>query len=155
MYANVNAGHAQLFVSRRITASVLAHWQHSAKNTITDSATATPYLPRTESSFQSSCTAFVSPADGTISHIETIIDPDFAEPMLRISIFLSIFNVHVNRVPRTGRVTAVRYFRGEFLDNEEAAVHVGLLDFLHSIAADRKHIAHRRGRMVIQLWYAV
>ena len=40
MYANVNAGHAQLLVSRRITASVEAHWQHSAKNTITDSATA-------------------------------------------------------------------------------------------------------------------
>jgi phosphatidylserine decarboxylase len=60
--------------------------------------------------------AVVSPADGTISNVETINDPDFAEPMLRISIFLSIFNVHVNRVPRTGRVTAVRYFRGEFLD---------------------------------------
>jgi phosphatidylserine decarboxylase len=64
--------------------------------------------------------AVVSPADGTISHVETINDPDFAEPMLRISIFLSIFNVHVNRVPRTGRVTAVRYFRGEFLDARHA-----------------------------------
>lgn len=64
--------------------------------------------------------AVISPADGTISHIETIQDPDFAEPMLRISIFLSIFNVHVNRVPRSGRVTAVRYFRGEFLDARHA-----------------------------------
>lgn len=64
--------------------------------------------------------AVISPADGTISHVETIQDPDFVEPMLRISIFLSIFNVHVNRVPRTGRVTAVRYFRGEFLDARHA-----------------------------------
>ncbi len=35
---------------------------------------------------------------------------------LRISIFLSIFNVHVNRLPRTGTITQVRYFPGAFLD---------------------------------------
>jgi phosphatidylserine decarboxylase len=40
--------------------------------------------------------------------------------VLRISVFLSIFNVHVNRVPRTGRVTAVRYFRGAYLDARHA-----------------------------------
>src|SRR4029078_8219179 len=39
---------------------------------------------------------------------------------LRVSIFLSIFNVHVNRVPRNGRVTDVRYFRGEYLDAAHA-----------------------------------
>src|SRR3954470_22727613 len=39
MYTNVNAGHAHERVSRRITASVEAHWQHRAKNTISDSAT--------------------------------------------------------------------------------------------------------------------
>ena len=64
--------------------------------------------------------ALASPADGTVSHVETITDPDFPTPMLRISIFLSIFNVHVNRIPRTGTVTAVRYFRGEFLDARHA-----------------------------------
>jgi phosphatidylserine decarboxylase len=68
----------------------------------------------------SDSTVLVSPADGTISHVETIDDPDFPGPILRISIFLSVFNVHVNRVPRTGRVTAVRYFRGEFLDARHA-----------------------------------
>jgi phosphatidylserine decarboxylase len=35
---------------------------------------------------------------------------------LRISIFLSVFNVHVNRSPITGVVRAVRYQRGKFLD---------------------------------------
>lgn len=64
--------------------------------------------------------ALASPADGTISHVETIDDPDFAGPVVRISIFLSIFNVHVNRVPRTGAVVAVQYFRGEFLDARHA-----------------------------------
>src|SRR5215813_11418845 len=38
MYPNVNAGQSQLFVSRRMTASVEAHWQHRAKNTISDRA---------------------------------------------------------------------------------------------------------------------
>jgi phosphatidylserine decarboxylase len=42
---------------------------------------------------------------------------------LRVSIFLSIFNVHVNRQPRSGAVTQIRYFPGEYLDarNTESA----------------------------------
>ena len=66
-------------------------------------------------------TALVSPADGTISHIEEIDAPDFpGGRAFRISIFLSVFNVHVNRLPRSGRVTQVRYFRGTFLDARHA-----------------------------------
>jgi phosphatidylserine decarboxylase len=67
--------------------------------------------------------ALVSPADGTVTHVETIEEPDFG-PALRISIFLSVFNVHVNRTPRAGRVTVVRYFRGEYLDARHAECHV-------------------------------
>ena len=57
----------------------------------------------------------VSPADGTITHIEEVEEPEFGKA-LRISIFLSIFNVHVNRCPRDAEVTNVRYFPGEYLD---------------------------------------
>jgi phosphatidylserine decarboxylase len=61
--------------------------------------------------------ALVSPADGTVTDVETVADPDFPEgTALRISIFLSIFNVHVNRTPRTGKILEVRYFPGKFLD---------------------------------------
>jgi phosphatidylserine decarboxylase len=61
--------------------------------------------------------ALLSPADGTVTFVGEVLEPDFPEgKALRISIFLSIFNVHVNRVPRTGRVLALRYFRGAFLD---------------------------------------
>jgi len=61
--------------------------------------------------------ALVSPADGTVTHVEEVDDPDFpGGRALRISIFLSIFNVHVNRLPRDGRVTALRYFPGAFFD---------------------------------------
>jgi phosphatidylserine decarboxylase len=61
--------------------------------------------------------ALVSPADGTVTHVEEVEDPDFPNGRaFRISIFLSVFNVHVNRVPRTGRVLGIRYFPGSFLD---------------------------------------
>jgi phosphatidylserine decarboxylase len=61
--------------------------------------------------------ALVSPADGAVTHIEEVDEPDFpGGRALRISIFLSVFNVHVNRLPRSGRVTDIRYFPGRFLD---------------------------------------
>ena len=69
--------------------------------------------------------AVVSPADGTVTNVEEVDDPDFpGGRALRISIFLSIFNVHVNRMPRAARVTDVRYFPGAFLDarNPDSAV---------------------------------
>jgi phosphatidylserine decarboxylase len=50
--------------------------------------------------------ALLSPADGTVTHVGEVDDPDFPGGRAwRISIFLSIFNVHVNRIPRTSRVT--------------------------------------------------
>lgn len=69
--------------------------------------------------------AVVSPADGTVTHIEEVDEPDFpGGRALRISIFLSIFNVHVNRMPCAAQVTDVRYFPGAFLDarNPDSAV---------------------------------
>ena len=42
----------------------------------------------------------LSPADGTVAAVETLESyPGFEEPVFRIEIFLSIFNVHINRVP--------------------------------------------------------
>ncbi len=69
--------------------------------------------------------AVVSPADGTVTHVEEVDEPDFpGGRALRISIFLSIFNVHVNRMPCAAQVTDVRYFPGAFLDarNPDSAV---------------------------------
>jgi len=69
--------------------------------------------------------ALVSPADGKITHVEEVVEADFpGGRALRISIFLSIFNVHVNRSPRSARVANVRYFPGSFLDarNPHSAV---------------------------------
>lgn len=63
--------------------------------------------------------SLVSPADGTITHIAEVDEPEFGKA-LRISIFLSIFNVHVNRCPFTAEVMDVRYFPGEYLDARKA-----------------------------------
>ncbi len=66
--------------------------------------------------------ALVSPADGTVTNVEEVAEPDFPEGRaLRISIFLSIFNVHVNRLPCAGTILKVRYFPGAFLDARNPA----------------------------------
>jgi phosphatidylserine decarboxylase len=61
--------------------------------------------------------ALLSPADGTVTHVEEVKDPDFpARRAFRVSIFLSVFDVHVNRLPRAGTVAGLRYFPGAYLD---------------------------------------
>ena len=56
----------------------------------------------------------VSPADGKVTEVAHISTPDGQR--LRISIFLSVFDVHVNRSPVEGIVRDVRYRKGEYLN---------------------------------------
>jgi phosphatidylserine decarboxylase len=58
--------------------------------------------------------ALVSPADGKVTDISTVVVGQ--EKRLRVSIFLSVVDVHVNRSPIGGVVRDVRYQRGKFLD---------------------------------------
>lgn len=59
----------------------------------------------------------VSPADGKVVEVlEIEHDPDLAGPAVQIGIFLSVFDVHVNRAPIAGRVLGMRYRRGAFLN---------------------------------------
>jgi phosphatidylserine decarboxylase len=51
----------------------------------------------------------VSPADGKVVHVRSL-----GGGQHRVSIFLNIFNVHINRVPVSGKVTAVEYQPGKF-----------------------------------------
>jgi phosphatidylserine decarboxylase len=58
----------------------------------------------------------VSPADGKITEVAYLDHEEFiGGPAVRISIFLSIFNVHLNRAPVESRVIALRYAPGGFL----------------------------------------
>jgi len=65
----------------------------------------------------------VSPADGKVEDAEWI--ETSAGSRVRVSIFLNVFDVHVNRVPVSGTVSLVEYREGAFLNalNAESAVH--------------------------------
>ena len=57
----------------------------------------------------------VSPADGKVIKVERLENTHFTEgPCRKISIFMSIFNVHVNRIPFDGRITKIEYYPGKF-----------------------------------------
>ncbi|MFQ5424725.1 MAG: phosphatidylserine decarboxylase [Phycisphaerae bacterium] len=59
----------------------------------------------------------VSPADGTVTEVTRLPESEgFEGPAVRIGIFLSLFNVHINRSPCAGRVIRTDYRPGEFLD---------------------------------------
>jgi len=57
----------------------------------------------------------VSPADGKITEIITENEPINGKLCKRVTIFLSVFNVHVNRVPIEGTIEDIRYNPGKFL----------------------------------------
>ena len=57
----------------------------------------------------------VSPADGKIIKIREFEDPKTKEKLRLVSIFLSVFNVHANRMPVDGLIKSVDYIKGDFL----------------------------------------
>ena len=57
----------------------------------------------------------VSPADGKIIKIKEFEDPNTKEKLQLVSIFLSVFNVHANRMPINGKIKSVKYIKGDFL----------------------------------------
>ena len=75
----------------------------------------------------------VSPADGRIVKIEQRPDPVSGETRTCVCIFMNVFNVHVNRTPVAGTITAIRYHAGKFFnasldkastDNERCAYQI-------------------------------
>jgi phosphatidylserine decarboxylase len=74
----------------------------------------------------------IAPADGKIVDVAEVDEPMYLRSRAtRISIFMSVFDVHVNRYPATGTIELVRHHKGKFLhaasdkaslDNEQASV---------------------------------
>ena len=74
----------------------------------------------------------IAPADGKVVAVARVDEPMYlGAPATRLSIFMSVFDVHVNRYPVSGTVELVRYHAGTFLhaatdkaslDNEQASV---------------------------------
>ncbi len=73
--------------------------------------------------------AIIAPADGRVLPIVKAPPPEElgmgAAPRTRVSIFMNVFNVHVNRIPADGRITAVHYRPGKFFNAsfDKASVH--------------------------------
>jgi phosphatidylserine decarboxylase len=83
----------------------------------------------------------ISPADGRISSIESSVPPPELdlprEPVTRISVFMNVFDVHINRSPVEARIAHIAYVPGKFLsadldkasaDNERQALTLELDD---------------------------
>jgi phosphatidylserine decarboxylase len=76
--------------------------------------------------------AVISPADGLVVEIEELEHEEYiGGPAIKIGIFLSIFNVHINRAPVAARVIGLRYQPGKYLnalrpesarENEQVAI---------------------------------
>ncbi|MEK6280425.1 MAG: phosphatidylserine decarboxylase [Acidobacteriota bacterium] len=77
--------------------------------------------PRRESPEDAS--VVVSPADGRVTRVQRVDDSSDSSPTL-VSIFLSPFDVHINRAPIAGEITSVTYMKGQFLiaTNEKASL---------------------------------
>ncbi len=83
----------------------------------------------------------ISPADGRVSAIETVVPPPELdlprEPVTRVSVFMNVFDVHINRSPIDARIAHIAYVPGKFLsadldkaslDNERQALTLELDD---------------------------
>jgi len=57
----------------------------------------------------------ISPADGKVIKIKDFVDSKTNQKLKLISIFLSVFNVHSNRMPVDGKFKSVNYIKGDFL----------------------------------------
>lgn len=80
----------------------------------------------------------ISPADGKVVKIEAVHDHELTQgSFLKVSIFMNVFSVHVNRIPFDGRIEKIQYFKGKFLsanldkassDNERNGLLIRLTD---------------------------
>lgn len=81
----------------------------------------------------------ISPADGVVSLMERATPPPELgmpdKPLMRVSVFMNVFNCHVNRTPITGEILNVAYRAGKFfnasldkasVDNERMSLRIGL-----------------------------
>ncbi len=87
--------------------------------------------------------AMVCPADGTVSDITEIEhDELLGGPGVRVGIFLSVFNVHVNRAPCDGKIVDVKYKKGKFINamrhNEASSDNESNTIVIAEIDGDRK-----------------
>ncbi len=105
----------------------------------------------------SDASSILSPADGTIIDIREVFEPRYLNSKaVRISIFMSVFNVHVNRSPVDGKIEFLEYNKGKFIsafkekasdDNESIFAGISCTDFPAKLAV--KFIAGLIARRIV------
>ncbi len=71
----------------------------------------------------------ISPADGIVQSITDVIPPEELdlgkEKLTRVSVFMNVFNVHVNRIPINGTIRKIHYHKGKFFNAslDKASIH--------------------------------
>lgn len=94
----------------------IAHWERTAAILFLVTVWVIAFFRDPERTIQAKAGELLSPADGKILSVETVQRPRYVEgPRQKISIFMSVFNCHVNRIPITGTVKKIRYSPGRFL----------------------------------------
>jgi phosphatidylserine decarboxylase len=99
----------------------------------------------------------IAPADGVVSHIIPVFEDNYLRcNTTKISIFMSVFNVHVNRMPAHGRIEFIKHTKGKFLDarddacfhsNENNVIGVSLVEKDAKIAV--KQIAGKIAKRIV------
>ena len=98
--------------------------------------------------------AILSPADGQVIQVEHCVEERFLKgPTIKISVFMSLFSVHVNRIPLTGRIADSSYFSGKFFSanldkassaNEQNALLLETLDGMRVLLVQIAGLIARR-----------
>jgi phosphatidylserine decarboxylase len=87
----------------------------------------------------------VSPADGKVVMITEMDEPVYVKGRVaRVSIFMNVFNVHVNRYPVTGLVEYTKYQKGKFLNAAHEAASLDNEQMSVGLATPRHHVLVRQ-----------
>ncbi len=110
---------AAIIVIPLVTAAFLPQWAIVAVEVVLAAVLAwfLAFFRDPERRCPSDSNLLLAPADGRITEIETIEETSFIEgPALRIGIFLSIFDTHINRAPCNVKVEKITYKKGKYLN---------------------------------------
>ncbi len=83
----------------------------------------------------------ISPADGKVVGIKKGVEEADGRKVTQVSIFLSVFNVHINRTPISGEVTNISYNKGKFM--AAFAEKASLLNEQNSVSIKNKNMTVR------------
>jgi len=101
-----------------ISAVLMSHWFMTVLAVVCILLTAIVvyFFRDPERSIPRDANLILSPADGKVVEIKDEFEKDFIKTKCkRVSIFLSVFDVHVNRIPVSGKVGYLRYQKGSFV----------------------------------------